>query len=263
MSDNFLISLGVGMMLLLALGIIFFVILYQRRVINHQMELREFNRQKQIELMQAAIRSEEDERMRIATELHDDVGATLSSVRLFLTQAARYPNNPEYITQTKELLDSTIQKVRDISHQLQPGTLQYLGLIKALQSLAETINRAGTIQIDFVLQRKDWPEPDAQTSLSIYRIVQELVNNIVKHTNATFVHLSAQMHEGKHCIVITHNGIGLSAKEYEMNLHKKGAIGLKNIENRIKTANLSLIFPNPADTFYSIMICLPNLPSTS
>src|SRR5436190_624093 len=115
-------------MLTLAVGIVIFVIQYQRRVINHQDELKDFNRKKQEELIQASIRSEEEERMRVAAELHDDVGATLSSIRLMLFKAIRNPGDGAILQQVRGLLDETIQKVRNLSHQLQPGTLQYLGL---------------------------------------------------------------------------------------------------------------------------------------
>ena len=79
-----LFIIGIAAMLLLAFGIIFFVVMYQRRVIRHQQEIKVLYEQKQQELINASIQGEEQERMRIASELHDDVGATLSSVRLFL-----------------------------------------------------------------------------------------------------------------------------------------------------------------------------------
>ncbi len=245
-------------MLLLAIGIILFVIMYQRRVIRHQIQMREFNRQKQLELLQASIRSEEEERMRIASELHDDVGVTLSSIRLFLTQAARNPGNSGLISQSKDLLDESIQKIRNLSHQLQPGSLQYLGLTKSLQSLAETITRSGSIRMEVVAEGDAWPEPEPQTALALYRIIQELVNNIVKHAGASWIQVITHQHKGRYCISVAHDGKGLSAADYEEQLYKKGAIGLKNIEHRLKSANLTLQFPDAAlRGAYSIMLCLP------
>lgn len=243
----------------MAIGIILFVILYQRRVINHQIQMREFNRQKELELMQASIRSEEDERMRIATELHDDVGATLSSVRLFLHQAVRQPDDKELVEQTKELLDLGIRKVRDLSHQLQPGTLQYLGLAKALQSYAEIISRSGSMRIEFIEYSEDWPEPDSARALAVYRIVQELVSNVIKHAGASLIRLSMSRHNGHPCVSFSHDGSGLSETEHHEQLFKSGAIGLKNIENRVKSSHLELVFPEDAAQ-YTIKVCLPPEP---
>ena len=247
-------------MLALAVGIVVFVILYQRKVINHQQELKEFNRKKQEELMQASIRSEEEERMRVAVELHDDVGATLSSIRLMLYQAARNPGNTNIINQARDLLDESIQKVRNISHQLQPGTLQYLGLIKSLQSLAELLTRTGQI---VVICRPDdnWPAVDTVTELALYRIVQELLNNITKHSGASSAEISTGLVDNAPSILIRHNGIGLNEASYQEMLYKKGAIGLKNIESRLKSAGANISFPDlqPGEKICTIVLSLPHL----
>ncbi len=245
------------MMATLAVGIIFSIILYQRRVINHQIQMREFNRQKEIELMQASINGEEEERMRIATELHDDVGATLSSIRLFLTQAARTMPNAALIAQSKDLLDESIQKVRAISHQLQPGTLQYLGLPSALQSLAELLDRSGSIRVSFT-HDEAWTPPDARTALALYRIVQELLNNIVKHAGATTISIRTQQNTGNRgSVLVANNGSGLSEESYRELLYKKGALGLKNIEMRLKSSRLSIHFSQSDSGIFTTEILLP------
>jgi two-component system NarL family sensor kinase len=249
--------------LCLAIGIVLFVVLYQRRVIHHQIQLREFNRQKQIELMQASIRSEEDERMRIATELHDDVGATLSSVRLFLHQALRHPEEATLGNQTRNLLDESIRKVRDLSHQLQPGTLQYLGLIKALESYAEIITRSGKIRMETALNADAWQEPDPQTALAIYRIIQELVSNVIKHADAFRIRLENGFIEDRRCIRVTHDGNGLTEAAYHEQLYKKGGIGLKNIEHRLQSAGMSIAFPDPEAGICTTVISFPETPPSS
>lgn len=254
--DNRYIILAIAVFLCLAVGIIFFVILYQRRVINHQIQLRAFNQQKQSELMQASIRSEEDERKRIAEELHDDVGATLSSIRLYLHQAALRPGDAALINETKTLLDESIQKVRNISHQLQPAMLEYLGLSKALQSLAEMINSSGSICMDFVNEVADWQEPHAGSTLSVYRIIQEMVSNITRHSGATTIQLTLHTEVGYSCISLAHNGNGLTEAAYREFLFKEGSSGLKNIEYRLKTANLKLQIKEPEDGIFTSTLCL-------
>lgn len=259
MSFNVLVFVAAITMLALAVGIVVFVILYQRRVINHQDQLKVFNRKKQEELMQASIRSEEEERMRVAAELHDDVGATLSSIRLMLYQAARNPGDSSVISQTQELLDETIQKVRNLSHQLQPGTLQYLGLIKSLQSLAEMLTRTGQIQVECA-SCDSWPPLEPTTELALYRIVQELLNNITKHSGAGKVTITAARNQDKASLIITHNGVGLTEASYQELLYKKGAIGLKNIETRLKAAGADISFPaQKEDGAYTIVLSLPVL----
>jgi signal transduction histidine kinase len=131
-----LLIISIAVMVLLALAIILFVLFYQRRVIRHQQEIKRINDQKQLELTQAALQGEEEEKMRIASELHDDVGATLSTIKRYFTAAlnTQNNNNTEIAAEANALLDSSIDKVRNISHTLQPAFLQQLPNLLANQA---------------------------------------------------------------------------------------------------------------------------------
>lgn len=252
MNVTSLIILSITVMLFLACGIIFFVVLYQRRVIRHQQEIKRINEQKQQELINASLQGEEQERMRIASELHDDVGATLSSVRLFLHAAARQPEDGSIIDQSRELLDDSIQKIRNISHKLQPSTLEHLGLHVSLQSHADMLSKSGNVLFSYTADA-DLPRLDENTELSVFRIVQELTNNIVKHAGATVIHLAAHCGQSSLELLMTHNGEGLTMEAYQQLIYKKGAIGLKNIVNRLKSINALIHFEKHPD-HYSVRI---------
>jgi signal transduction histidine kinase len=220
-------------MLMMAISVVLFVILYQRRGIRHQLEVKTLNEQKQLALLEASLQSEEEERRRIASELHDDVGASLSSIRLFLHKADEHPGNSPAIQQSKELIDDTIKKVRDISHKLQPATLQMLGLYSSLHALAEIYNRSKGIKV-IVKADHTLPRLAPNTELHIYRIIQELINNIIKHSGGEQIAISVFQLGEKMQFSLTHDGTGIAKEEHEGLLTKKGAIGLKNIENRLK-----------------------------
>lgn len=247
-----LIIIGIGAMLLLALGVILFVVLYQRRVINHQVELERINLQKQQELLQASIQSEEEERARIASELHDDIGATLSSVRLFLHHADA---DKEHLEQSKQLLDDSIKKLRDISHKLQPATLFHLGLEQSIHATADVINKSGSMQINYHTTAT-LPRLSEQVELSVYRILQELLNNIIKHANATIVDIQTSIDNHTLSLHLSHNGKGLTTDSYQELIYKKGAIGLKNIENRIKSVRASINFYTDNNQ-YGVLLTVP------
>jgi len=251
-----IIIVGISVMLLLALAIIFFVILYQRRIIAHQIELKKISAQKELELIQASIQSEEEERTRIASELHDDVAATLSSARLFLykTKDAQYDEN--VVNQSKELLDQSIAKVRDISHKLQPATLQHLGLEQSLQSIMETINRSGTVAATFIA-RAPLPRTAENVELAAYRISQELVANMLKHSGATTIVAATDFDGGQLVINFTHDGKGMTQDMYEALIYKKGSTGLKNIVNRLKSVNGVIRFYLDADEGYKTELSIP------
>lgn len=249
-----LLVIGIVVMLLLAISIIFFVVLYQRRVITHQLELKNINTQKELELIQAAIKSEEDERLRIASELHDDVNATLASARLFLYKHKDALFDENSINQSKELVDESIAKIRDISHKLQPVTLQ-LGLYVSLRAMIEKLNRSGKIAATYEASDTLPRMPD-NVELAAYRIAQELIVNMIKHANVTQIHGDVRADAKEVTIRFEHDGIGMTQDVYEEQIYKRGATGLKNIVNRSKAINASLSFYK-ADPVYNVELRIP------
>lgn len=241
-------------MSLMALSVILFVVLYQRRVIRHQAELQAVESQRQMDLMQASLQSEEEERRRIAAELHDDIGATLASARLFLYQAEK-SSDPKIIQQSRELVDESIRKVRAVSHKLQPATLQALGLASSLHALAELYNATGTIRID-INEPALLPRLPEHTELHVYRVVQELINNLVKHAHTQKVLITLRSMSDGIVLAVDHNGTGITQGEFETLLNSRSGIGLKNISNRVGFIRGSILFSKTSDG-YSIQLKVP------
>lgn len=249
-----LVITAIAAMLLLAIGVIFFVIMYQRRVILHQQDIRRINEQKQLELIQASIRGEEEERMRIASELHDDVGATLSSVRLYLHAAARQPDS-EIISRSRVLLDETIGKVRNISHALQPALLQQLGLQASVSSFVSMVGRGSSLVISYI-PTSEIPRLPEPVELCVYRILQELINNVIKHASAQNVWINISFSAGTLAASVTHDGLGITQADFDTLLYKAGAIGLKNIVNRLKSVSGQIEFSRE-ENCYCVTIIIP------
>lgn len=251
-SNVSIVLLGACAMLALATGIILFVVQYQRKVIKHKQQLDIINRQKEKELTQAAIRAEEEERNRIAAELHDDVGATLASVRLYLRMADKEGAHSEAFAQSQHLIDETIGKVRNLSHRLQPAMLQRLGLQMALQSFFDVFNKSGVIHITYTGDKL--PVLDDNQSLAIYRIVQELVNNTLKHAQADRAEVHTEQHAQQLELRFSHNGKqGITQERFQDYIYKKDATGLKNIVNRLKVLNGSISFEKENNWFHTII----------
>lgn len=249
-----LIIIATLLMLILAGGIIIFVVLYQRRIINHQIELKKIAEEQQLQLTQAAIESEEKERRRIASELHDDVGATLSSIRMFLHKA---DTNPEMMQESKSMLDESIKKVRNISHRLQPDILHTLGLQAALQSFAETITKGGSLAVTYT-SNAAIPKLKENVELTVYRIVQELISNIIKHSKSTVVAINTNYTDNRLILTLEHDGTGLTNEKFNEQIYKKGAIGLKNIVNRLNSVNAKIDFALNDNKKYLVNITIPN-----
>ncbi len=253
MNQNGLLLIGIAAMLLMALGIVLFVVQYQRRVIRHEHELKFVNFQKQVEILRASIKSEEDERTRIAHELHDDVGATLATAQLFIHRALSSQSVREELAQSRQLIDDSLEKIRILSHKLQPSILVTLGLSSALQAHFDTINRASVLNVSFQCENSPYRQ-DSFIELNIYRITQEILTNILKYAQATICQVRLHINESVISLDIRHNGDGLTDETYNRFLLVKHGIGLKNINNRITIIQGTLSFQKSDDGWYGITI---------
>lgn len=256
MNLSILIVIGICAMLTLAMSIIFFVVLYQRRIIAHQIELKTINAQKEQELVQASIISQEKERKRIAEELHDDVNATLSSAKLFLYKGKSQHYEDESIARAKTLLDESILKIRSISHMLQPSMLQYVGLEQSLRVLIDTIGKTGAVTTGY-LAINTLPRLDDTVELSVYRITQEVVTNILKHSQATTLSLTTDVADDKISLEFTHDGKGLKQDTYESLVFQKETTGLKNIVSRLKSINATIQYYLSDELLNKTILTLP------
>jgi len=131
-----------------------------------------------------------------------------------------------------ELLDTSIQKVRSISHNLHSGILKELGLNQALQSFTNKLNQVGGLEIHTELD-ENYNSKHPESDLSIYRIIQELFNNIIKHSKATRLKITSHIKNNILIFGIRHNGKGLTQDEFEKLRYEGKGLGLKTIQNRI------------------------------
>lgn len=233
--------LSAGLLLLLAL--IYFIINFYKEKVQAESIIRkqddEINKQKlkeledhyQINNLQFMIEGQEIERERIARDLHDSLGGLLSAVKL---QFDGVRNKNEKIGQLKEyqsanqMLDIAVDEVRTISQNLQPGSLKRMGLVPALQDLFNRFDGDTYPSIDF--QTYDMPkEMDNMIALSIYRIIQELFYNALKHAKANEILIQINREDNELIIQFEDDGIG-----YDPNNLKRKGMGLENIKSRIK-----------------------------
>lgn len=231
-------------MLMLVVSIIFFVLYHQRSMIT-------ISRQKERELTEAAILAEENERHRIAGELHDDVGALLASVKLNFHQAEEDGAGSEAFAQSHKLIEETIDKVRKMSRSLQPAMLEHLGLGRTLCAFFDMFAPSQLVTIHY--EATELPPLPQSTALGIYRIIQELVNNTLKHAHATEIWVDHSISATHLTIRFMHNGLGVSQDLFDEYIYKKDATGLKNIVNRLKVLHAEISFSNDDDRYYTII----------
>lgn len=255
-----LIIYGTVVMLLLLFTIVIFVLMHQRKVIQYQLELKKISEEQQSKLTLAAIESEEAERKRISAELHDDVGALLSTIKLYIHQIQPEHLNNEskvvVLNQSKELLDETVKTVRNLSSNLQPMLIADFGLESTIQHFCNKINQppvfTAMLTVEEALVRLT-PEKE----LALFRILQELTNNIIKHASASYIHFSIVQKNETIDIYLEYNGNGMSQEEYEQKLYHVQGLGLKNIQNRLNILKGYVFYQKNDNLTNTIVVKIP------
>lgn len=247
-------------MLVLAIGLVVFIVFHQRRVIRYQMQLQKMEEEQQKILLNASIRWQEEERQRIAADLHDDAGPLLATARLYLNEnLVNQDINTQLqsIYNAKQIIDDTIQLIRNISHSLMPPTLKNFGLESAVNDLFQKISGSGSINASCRFhdyRQRLRPEQE----LLIFRIVQELVNNILKHSNASFIHLTQNYSEDKFYLRLHHDGRGITQMDFDKMNKSSLGLGLKNIQSRMKVLHGNINFEKDlSQTYYKVTMEVP------
>ncbi|AYA37097.1 sensor histidine kinase [Hymenobacter oligotrophus] len=216
-------------LLVLAVGIVGFVLRYQRRLLLQQEEMRHEREQAQSQALEAALFAQEEERRRIAADLHDAVGTMLSIVKLHLSAMPESAATSEM----SAMLDQAISEVRRISRNLLPAVLEKFGLSFALETLCRAVPEGGP---RVVLQQVGEPRRmSAKHELAVYRVVQELIGNGLKHAQATEIVVRLQFGPDRLGIEYADNGIGfsLAATEVQPAPGSRSGLGLTNLRSRV------------------------------
>lgn len=193
------------------------IIRYQRRsLILHKDKIR------------AEIDTLENERKRIASDLHDELGPLLSAVKLQINNLdSQDEQDKQLIRKSSQHIDTIITRMREISNNLMPNTLLRKGLIKAIEEFVAGTARTYGLSIKLMVEGA--PDPGPGKEINIYRIVQEIVHNTVKHANAS--HLVIRISEENHLFILstTDNGTGF---DYFARSKGNSGLGLRNLQSR-------------------------------
>lgn len=227
-----IVAIGIVTVMGMAGSIIIFVVFYQKRMLREQMKRQVLEYEYQQKMLQAELDSQETERRRLAADLHDSIGGMLSTIRVGLSTMARLLPEPHAIDQTKQMLDDTITSVRRISRDLMPSTLEKFGLVNALTELCERFEATSQINIEYK-QEGELPSLDKTRELMIFRIVQELLNNAIKHAQASRITVTLKAGEPLE-VSVEDDGIGFDPEAFKKDTSSGKGLGLFNIENRAR-----------------------------
>lgn len=234
----------------LAMGYVIVFVVYQRRMIAQDHEKQKLEIKHQKKLLQAVIESQEAERKRIAHDLHDEIGALLTTSRLYFNQLGL--NSQEERTKMVSskmnlLFDEMMINIRRISHDLRPVVLENLGLLDAIENfrhrLAET-----HVGFNFIHQLTFILAPEAE--LMLYRIIQELISNTLKHAGASRIDLLLDVKGDQLKLNYSDDGIGFLPSKNTTGL------GLKSMESRLSLLGATMQI-NKIDRGVLFILCFP------
>ena len=206
--------------------------MFQRKLNKKQQAYREIEtllEKQELKSAYSLIEGQDQERKRIAAEIHDNVGNLMATLKIFSDLVLQKEQDPELKRLNMKINDITKTatiEIRKISHSLDTGIIQNFGFKPAIGQLQEAIQSSG--KIEFYTQVDIENKLSKNVSLHLYRIIQELLTNTLKHGKATKARLEITQLENEISTIYEDNGIGL-----DVNATSKMGIGLQNIQSRI------------------------------
>jgi PAS domain S-box-containing protein len=215
-------------------------------------KLEEERRTRQREITDAILTAQEREREDIGKELHDNLNQTLVVAKLYMQMAKSYEANRDmYIEKAYEFIGNVIQEIRRISKNLVvPGT-HIIGLFDNIKNLLHDLHNIHPVKIEFQEDGIAEKDLDEKLQLTIFRIVQEQINNILKHSKATHAHIHLSRHKNELVLLISDNGKGCDM------LKEKTGVGIINIKSRAELYNGTVAIVSKPGKGYELKVVLP------
>ncbi|MCB0736868.1 MAG: sensor histidine kinase [Bacteroidetes bacterium] len=223
---------------------ILLVILYRQKMLSKaqlalkneqisQQKIAELIKEKEVDRMANLMEGQEQERSRIAAELHDSIGSLLSTVKLhFEAIGSKLDVQVEQYNKGQEILDQACVEVRRISHNLASNVLAKFGFTAALYDMADTISTSGKLKMEVYVKNIDGALKNKQ-EIQLFRIIQELINNAIKHAKANVISITITRDDNELNAMIEDDGVGYDVATVE----QKDGMGLANLKARVNHLN--------------------------
>lgn len=256
-TDNINVLIVIAMVgtVVLVFFFIFLQMRNQNKILRQKRKIQEAEIAHQKDLLQSVITSQEAERKRIGMDLHDEVGAALSTLRIKIERnAGENTMAGSQATIYKSDIDKIIDNMRNISHSLSPRISGNFGFYDAIHELSDSVNRSGKINMAVQFDENKLPLfANEQVPMALYRVIAELINNTLKHAAAQHIQLALDIANGKMKIVYSDDGIGVSQKP---GTQAKG-MGMQNIESRLGIIGAEWEIQKPGYRGYGMLISVP------
>lgn len=235
--EDILITIVIASVFLVLIGffLLLIVFIFLRRQRKFQQERDEMKNRFEQTILKSQLEIQEQTFSHISREIHDNIGQVLSLVRLNISTLHDIPEQ-EKLESTDELLGKAIKDLRDLSHSLQTNRIQDIGIIESIRQLLNTLQKSGRFETKLRIA-ENFTGIDKDTDLILFRMVQEIINNIMKHAHATQIDVQVEGSENEATLTIADNGVGFDMEKFKQ---AGPGIGLQNIFNRAKMINATV-----------------------
>ncbi len=227
-------------------------VISEKEKILQQQQIGFLEKQQQVVSMQSMINGQETERTRIAKDLHDGLGGLFSTVKMYfssLQHEIKDLDKNELFQKSINLVTDASNEVRRIAHNMMPEALLKLGLTNAVKDLCDSISAGKLLKVTLEVHGMN-KRLSASTEIMLYRILQELLNNIMKHAQATEVIIQFVKDNSRLSIVVEDNGRGFSAGDAENGTHT----GIDTIQSRVNYLNGKLTIDSQKNMGTTVMM---------
>ena len=209
-------------------------------------------KEQELKSIDAMIEGQEKERLRIANELHDDLGSLMATIKYHFGYLSKQNSDVLY-QKTNKLIEQAYEKIRNIAHAKNSGVLAKEGLYKAIKHLADNYSASKKIKINVYENGLD-QRLENSVELTLFRIVQELITNVIKHAKASEIDIHLNEYDDHLTIMVEDNGVGFNPDQITKT---NPGMGLNSIDKRVELLNGKMIIESQKESGTSIIIEIP------
>lgn len=242
----------------IAVGIIILILVYQKRQLQYLNEKSNMRMNFEKELFQTQLEIQEQTFKNISQEIHDNIGQVLSLVKLNINTMDSNQPAPlqEKIDNSRTLISKAIQDLRDLSKSLNTDYVIEQGLMRSIEYELEMIRKTGSYEIEFDTNGKAY-RLEQQQELIIFRIVQEILHNIIKHAKATKINVMASFQPEIFMLAIADNGNGFDVSKIGSENYDGFGLGIRNMHNRAEMIHADFKLTSSLQEGTTVTLTLP------
>ena len=247
---------------LLLVGFIFTIFfLYQRKKQKQERELVILKEQYEQELLRSQLEIQETTLKGVAQELHDNIGQVLSVIKLWMAGAPIEKDHPAFegVQNSREMLNKVIYDMADLTKSLHTDRITDIGLTEAIRFDLDAIRRTGLVKVNFAVDGDEYHFGE-QKSIFLFRMYQEMMNNILKHSKASHVNVSLiYSTDHKFALKVEDDGVGfnMEKKKSEKSSSSSSGLGLRNMVNRARLIDAEISIQSQPQKGTKISVEMP------